>query len=390
MPANSALFAQTLTQWTQGTWLASVPLWAWALVSALIIIYMLALPFGGIATYIERKIAADMQDRIGPNRVGPFGIFQFAADAIKMISKEDYVPPGGDRFLFNIAPVLVVVGSCAGFVALPLGQYLVAGDINIGILYIMAVTTLIAPGILLGSWASENKWSLLGGLRSAAQIVSYEIPVALSMLPVILISGSLQVGEIVKQQGWNPADPIHANAHFWNVFHNPFTVIAFFILFVGGLAETNRIPFDLPEAESELVSGFNTEFSGMRFGLYALGEFVDVFVMCALVTTLYLGGWQLPFLELDKFWITLPSGLIALIHVGFFMGKTLLLVFVVMWLRWTLPRLRVDQLMGLCWKGLVPISLFNIVGTAVWMWAFKGQSMIQVLGSLFSGGSASH
>ncbi|NBX75377.1 MAG: NADH-quinone oxidoreductase subunit NuoH [Proteobacteria bacterium] len=382
MPVNSALFAQSLTQWTQGTWFASVPIWVWALVSALLIIYMLALPFGGLATYVERKIAADIQDRIGPNRVGPLGIFQFAADAIKMISKEDYVPPAGDKFLFNIAPVLVVVGSCAGFVALPLGQYLVAGDINIGVFYIMAVTTIIAPGILLGSWASENKWSLLGGLRSAAQIVSYEIPVALSIVPIVLISGSLQIGEIVKQQGWNE--------HFWNVFHNPFTLISFFILFVGGLAETNRIPFDLPEAESELVSGFNTEFSGMRFGLYALGEFVDVFVMCALVTSLYLGGWQLPFLELDKFWITLPSGLIALIHVTFFLGKTFLLVFVVMWLRWTLPRLRVDQLMGLCWKGMVPIALFNILGTAIWMWAFKGHSMFQVVSGLFSSGGGSH
>jgi len=284
----------------------------------------------------------------------------------------------------------VVVGSCAGFVALPLGQYLVAGDVNIGVFYILAVTTLIAPGILLGSWASENKWSLLGGLRSAAQIVSYEIPVALSILPVILISGSLQVGEIVKQQGWNPDLPIAANAHFWNVVHNPFTVFAFFILFVGGLAETNRIPFDLPEAESELVSGFNTEFSGMRFGLYALGEFVDVFVMCAMLAALYLGGWQLPFLELDKFWITLPSGLIALIHVGVFLVKTLLLVFVVMWLRWTLPRLRVDQLMGLCWKGMVPLALFNVLGTAIWVWAFKGQSMIQVAMGLFSGGGSSH
>jgi len=390
MPANSALFAKSLTEWTQGTWLGAFPLWGWALVSALVVLYMLALPFGGIATYIERKIAADIQDRIGPNRVGPLGIFQFAADAIKMISKEDYVPPGGDRFLFNLAPVLVVVGSCAGFVALPLGQYLTAGDVNIGIFYIIAVTTLIAPGILLGSWASENKWSLLGGLRSAAQIVSYEIPVALSILPVVLISGSLQVGEIVKLQGWNSADPLLANAHFWNLFHNPFTVIAFFLLFVGGLAETNRIPFDLPEAESELVSGFNTEFSGMRFGLYALGEFVDVFVMCAIVTTLYLGGWQLPFIELDKFWITLPPVLISLIHVGMFIGKTLLLVFVVMWLRWTLPRLRVDQLMGLCWKGMVPLALFNLLGTAIWMWAFKGQSMIQVAMGLFSGSGGSH
>lgn len=371
---NSAAFAHSLQ-----TWIGAGPLWVWAAVSAFLVIYLLALPFGGLATYIERKVAADIQDRIGPNRVGPLGLLQFFADGIKMLTKEDFVPLGADRFLFDIAPVFVVVGAVGAFAALPLGKFLVGADVNIGIFYILAVTTLIAPGLLLGSWGSQNKWSLLGGLRAAAQIVSYEIPVSLSILPVVLISGTLQIGSIVEQQGWAWTAEGMANYHFWNVFHNPFTMISVFLLFTGGLAETNRVPFDLPEAESELVSGFNTEFSGMRFGLYALGEFCDVFVMSAVVTALYLGGWHVPFINVDQTLLAVSTPLVVLVQLTMFMLKTLTLVFVVMWLRWTLPRLRVDQLMGLCWKGLVPLSLINIVGTAVWMWAFKGQSIAQLI-----------
>lgn len=378
MPANSAAFAHSLQSWTEPL-LGATPIWLWALVSAFLVIYLLALPFGGIATYVERKVAADIQDRIGPNRVGPIGLLQFFADAVKMLSKEDFIPRGADKFLYNLAPILVVMGACGAFAVLPLGKGLIGADLNIGIFYLISVTTLIAPGMLLGSWASQNKWSLLGGLRGAAQIVSYEIPVALSILPVILISGTLQIGQIVEQQGWAWHGEMVQNYHFWNMFHNPFTMFAVFILFTGGLAETNRIPFDLPEAESELVSGFNTEFSGMRFGLYALGEFCDVFVMSAMVTALYLGGWQLPFVNLENLWVTLPSGLIAIIHLTVFMVKTLFVVFVVMWLRWTLPRLRVDQLMGLCWKGLMPLAFFNVIGTAVWMWVFNGKSIMQLV-----------
>lgn len=380
METHSAAFAHSLQNW-----IGFGPLWVWAAVSALAVLFLLALPFGGLATYVERKIAADIQDRVGPNRVGPFGILQFLADAVKMLAKEDFVPAGGDRFLYNLAPVLVVMGCCAAFAALPLGKYLVGGDVNIGVFYILSVTTLVAPGILLGSWSSQNKWSLLGGLRAAAQIVSYEIPIALSILPIILISGSMQVGVIVEQQGWAWSGDAMKAYHFWNIVHNPFTFIAAFMFFIAGLAETNRIPFDLPEAESELVSGFNTEFSGMRFGLYALAEFAEVFVMSAVVTALFLGGWHIPFFNFDQMWGGLPSGLVALVQFGVFLAKTLFLVFVVMWLRWTLPRLRVDQLMGLCWKGLVPISLFNVLGTAVWMWVFKGQSLPQLIMRAFAG-----
>lgn len=378
---QSAAFATSIQGWVGGG-----PLWVWAAIAAVLVVFLLALPFGGLATYAERKVAADIQDRIGPNRVGPLGILQFLADAVKMLGKEDFVPEGGDRFLYNLAPVLVVMGAVGAFTALPLGQHLIGGDVNIGVFFIVAITTLIAPGILLGSWASQNKWSLLGGLRAAAQIVSYEIPVALSILPVVLISGTMQVGQIVEQQGWVWVGEAAKNYHFWNAFHNPFCFFAMFLLFVGGLAETNRIPFDLPEAESELVSGFNTEFSGMRFGLYALAEFVDVFVMSAMVVAFFLGGWHLPFMNLDQLWVTLPSGVIALIHFHVFLIKTLLVVFVVMWLRWTLPRLRVDQLMGLCWKGLLPLAFFNLLGTAIWMWVTHGKSLAQIILSGGSGG----
>ncbi len=371
---NSALFAHSMQ-----TWIGAGPIWVWAALSAFLIIYLVALPFGGFATYVERKVAADFQDRVGPNRVGPYGILQFLADAVKMITKEDFIPDGADKFLYNLAPLLVVMGACSAFAALPLSKYLMGADLNIGVLYILAVTTLVAPGILLGSWSSNNKWSLLGGLRGAAQIVSYEIPVALSILPVVLISGTLQVGTIVEQQGWAWSGATTGQYHFWNLFHNPFCFCAAFLLFIAGLAETNRIPFDLPEAESELVSGFNTEFSGMRFGLYALGEFAEVFVMCAVLTALYLGGWHIPFLNLDQMWIKFPEAIIILVQLAMFSIKTLLLVFVVMWLRWTLPRLRVDQLMGMCWKGLVPLSLINLFGTAVWMWVFNGRSLAQLL-----------
>lgn len=372
---TSAEFAHTLHEW-----IGTGPLWLYAAVSAFLVIYLLALPFGGFATYLERKLAADFQDRIGPNRVGPIGLLQFLADGVKMLTKEDFVPKDADKFLFNLAPILVVAGTCSAFAALPLSKYLVGADVNIGVFYILAVTTLVAPGILLGSWSSNNKWSLLGGLRGAAQIVSYEIPVALAILPIILVSGTLQVGEIVEQQNWAMAGgEAAAKYHFWNLFHNPFTFVSAFLFFIAGLAETNRIPFDLPEAESELVSGFNTEFSGIRFGLYALGEFAEVFVMSAVVTALFLGGWHIPFVDLEQLGITFPKGLVIAVQFGAFLTKTMLLVFVVMWLRWTLPRLRVDQLMGMCWKGLVPLCLFNVFGTALWMWAFKGQSIAQLI-----------
>jgi len=364
------------------------PLWPWLLVAAVLVLFLVALPFGGFATYVERKVAADLQDRVGPNRVGPYGVLQFIADAVKMLAKEDFIPPTGDKFLFNLAPFLVIVGSCTAFAFLPLAKNFMGVDLNVGLLMLLAVTTLITPGILLGAWSSHNKWSLIGGMRATAQIVSYEIPVLLLMSPAILISGSLGIGQIVTLQGWTGQSGTVSvvGAHGWNIFHNPFAPIACLFLFIAGLAETNRLPFDLPEAESELVSGFNTEFSGMRFGLYALAEFAEVFVMCGLVTALYLGGWQPPFFNWENVFPETPELLIALLQLATFSAKTLSLVLVVMWLRWTLPRLRADQLMQFCWKIMVPVSLLCLLGTALWMWSFHGASFPQVVVGLFLGG----
>jgi NADH-quinone oxidoreductase subunit H len=229
---------------------------------------------------------------------------------------------------------------------------LIIADLNIGILYITAVTGLVVVGVLMAGWASNNKWSLLGGIRSAAQIVSYEIPAGLSILPIVLLTGTLSMQGIIEAQGWTPWN--------WFVFHSPFTFAAFLIFFVAALAEGNRTPFDLPEAESELVAGFCTEYSGMRYLLFFLAEWGNLYVIGAIVTTLFLGGWQLPP-------VTDNVVLLTVLQFGSFFLKSYFWVFVAMWVRATLPRVRVDQLMTLCWTYLVPIALVNLVGTALWM-----------------------
>jgi NADH-quinone oxidoreductase subunit H len=224
---------------------------------------------------------------------------------------------------------------------------------------------------------------LLGGMRGAAQIVSFEIPLGIAVLSVVVTSGTLGMHGIIDTQAWPTAD---GGGHFWNVFHNPFLFINFFVYFIASLAECNRTPFDLPEAESELVSGFNTEFSGMRFGLFALAEFMDVILFACIASAIFLGGWQLPFYDLSKislgltvFGMNADSLVQTLLMIGVYLAKVSVLVFVVMWIRWTLPRLRVDQLMAVCWKYLIPIGFFNLVGAALWVWVFKGQSMLQIL-----------
>ncbi len=367
---ESAKFAHTIKNLINAG-----PLWLWAFIGAFFIIFFVALFFAGLATYIERKVAADFQDRIGPNRVGRWGLLQFIADAIKMLGKEDFLPLKADRFLFFFSPFLAVTAPLSAFAVLPFGEYLIGGDVNVGLFYILAVTTLVVPALLLGAWSSANKWSLLGGMRAGAQLVSYEIPVTLSMLPAIIISGTLQIGSIVEQQNWSWSLEKIEFFHFWNVFHNPFSFISFFLLFIAGVAEANRLPFDLPEAESELVSGYNTEFATLRWGLFMIGEYSEIFVMCSVGTALYLGGWQLPLINISS----LPLLLVIVIEFLVFLAKVLFLVFVVMWLRWTFPRLRVDQLMEFCWKGLVPISIFCVIGTLIWMLVFNGNSLAQLI-----------
>lgn len=354
-----------------------------SILSAVVVILLFAMPVGGICTYLERKISADFQERIGPNRVGPIGLLQFLADGIKMFLKEDIANKNADLFVYNIAPILVMAGSLGAFAVIPFAKHVMGADLDIGVFYVMAVSSLVSLGILLGAWSSENKWSLLGGVRAAAQIVSYEIPLGIAILTVVMVAGTMNIGKIVELQSW----PSGEGGHFWFILHNPFVFINFFIYFIASLAECNRAPFDLAEAESELVSGFNTEFSGMRFGLYALAEFIDVIMFCCIATAIFLGGWNLPFINLADIhlgWKLFGGNLDVVVQslfmIGVFLAKVAVLIFVVMWLRWTLPRLRVDQLMSLCWKYLIPIGLFNLMGAALWMLLFHGRGMIEVLG----------
>src|SRR5215470_663422 len=320
------------------------------------VVFGFVLPIAGITTWVERRVMGRIQSRIGPNRVGPAGFLQWLADGIKNMLKEDIVPIAADAPLFKLAPYVVMTGFIAAFVAIPFGGPLIIADLNVGILYITAVTSLVVVGILMAGWSSNNKWSLLGGIRSAAQIVSYEIPAGLSIFPIVMLAGSLSMQSIISQQGWKPWD--------WFIFDNPFVFVAFFVLFVSALAEGNRTPFDLPEAESELVAGFATEYSGMRNLLFFMAEWGNLYVIGAIATTLFLGGWQIPW-ALDDHPVLRNA-----LQFGVFFTKSYAFVVLAIWLRWTLPRIRVDQMMEMCWKYLVPIALVNFLGTATWMVLF--------------------
>ena len=308
----------------------------------------------------ERKVAARFQNRTGPMRVGPWGTLQTLADGIKLIFKEDFIPPQGDKLLFLLAPYIIFACSFAVFAAIPFSQNILVSDFNIGIFYIMAISSVIVMGVIMAGWSSNSKWSLLGSLRSAAQIVSYEIPLGLSILTVVMLVESLSMTEIVASQ---------SNGIFsWLIFRTPFTFIAFFIFFISAIAEVNRTPFDLPEAESEIVAGFHTEYSGMRFALFFIAEYANMFAVSAIAVTLFLGGWE----------GVLPGYDILGGFPGFVI-KTLALVFLMMWLRWTLPRLRVDQLMNLCWKYFIPIAFFNILGTGIWGLIFQEDTLVSII-----------
>lgn len=334
--------------------------------AALLVLLVFVAPFAGITSYVERRIAARMMSRIGPNRVGPQGVLQWVADGLKSLLKEDIIPKAVDPFLFRLAPYLVLVGMFAAFVTIPFTSKIIVADLNVGIFYLIAVTSIVAVGVIMSGWSSNNKWSLLGGMRSAAQIVSYEIPVAIGILVIVMLSGSLSFQQIIQAQGAYPWQ--------WFLFHNPFTTLTFFIVFISALAEGNRTPFDLPEAESELVSGYNTEYSGMRFALFFLEEWANLYLIAAVTVSLFLGGWQLP-AEVST-WASAKS--VVLLHVlqfATFFLKALVVVFVVIWIRWTLPRVRVDQLMGMCWKYFVPIGFVCVVGNALWMLLYPAGSL---------------
>jgi NADH-quinone oxidoreductase subunit H len=326
-------------------------------------------PLAGVTSWLERRVWGRIQSRVGPNRVGPQGILQWIADGIKNLLKEDIIPEAADRKLFALAPYVVFVGFLATFVVIPFGSRLIVADLNIGILYILAITSLVVVGILMAGWSSNNKWSLLGGMRSAAQIVSYEIPAGLSVLVIIFTAGTLSMQGIIGQQGWAPWQ--------WYLFHSPFTFVAFFLFFTAALAEGNRTPFDIPEAESELVAGYVTEYSGMRFLFFFFAEWGNLYVIGAVATTLFLGGWHIPP-------VTDNPILRGILEFTVFFLKAYLWVIVAMWVRGTLPRVRVDQLMALCWKYMVPLAFICLLGTAVWMLIWpKGNQIISMVLFIF-------
>ena len=309
--------------------------------------------FAGLLSWWERRIAARMQSRIGPNRVGPGGLLQFLADALKLIGKEDLIPSESDNVLFRIAPYFVMTGFVLTFVVLPFGYRLSPTYMNVGLFYVVSITALIVVGILISGWASNSKWSLFGGIRAAAQVVSYEIPSGMVILVPIIMAGSLNLHDIIRAQGGAPWD--------WFMFQTPMGYAAFFIFFISLLAEGNRTPFDLPEAESELVSGYNTEYSGMRFAYFFTAEWGGLWVMSALLTTCFLGGWQVPGVSMETLtrWEAANAvpGWFYIASAAVFVIKVLALVNVIVWIRWTFPRIRVDQMMTLCWKYLVPIGM---------------------------------
>ena len=322
---------------------------------ALVVLSVFVAPLAGVTSWLERRVWARMQSRVGPNRVGPQGILQWLADGIKNLLKEDLIPTAADSKLFSLAPYIVFMGFLCTFVVIPFGGSLIVADLNIGILYILAVTSLVVVGILMAGWASNNKWSLLGGMRSAAQIVSYEIPAGVAIVTIVFLAGTMSMQGIIGAQGWGPWD--------WFLFHNPFTFAAFFLYFTAALAEGNRTPFDIPEAESELVAGYVTEYSGMRFLFFFFAEWGNLYVIGAVPTTLFLGGWQVPLLAIFE---NSPV-LLGIAQFTTFFLKAYWWVFVAMWVRATLPRVRVDQLMGLCWKYMVPLSFVCLLGTIGFM-----------------------
>ncbi|MCS5627867.1 MAG: NADH-quinone oxidoreductase subunit NuoH [Planctomycetes bacterium] len=308
--------------------------------------------FGGIMTLApmlvmaERRICAAIQNRVGPNRVGPMGLLQPLADVIKLLFKEEIIPDRADRTLFSLAPLLAFAPAAISFVAIPVGRDLQVADLNVGVLYVLAITSLGVYGISFGGWASNSKYSLLGGIRSSAQIISYEIAMGLAIVSVLMISGNVHLGSIVEWQAENG----------WIIFYQP---LAFIIFLVAAFAENNRLPFDMAECESELVGGFHTEYTGMKFGMFFLGEYIAMIVMSALLVTLFLGGWDPVFFEL-------PEGAAGTaISVLCFTVKLLAVLFLYIWVRWTLPRFRYDQLMKLGWKAFVPLALLNIVLTGI-------------------------
>ena len=340
-------FTDNFQQWLDRNLSPSLALLIEMFIVGLAIIGLFAV-LGLVLVIMERKVSAYMQVRLGPNRVGPKGMLQSLADTVKLMVKEGLTPDGADKFLFNLAPFIAIIASMLLMAPIAFAKDFQIWDLNIGILYVSAISSVSVISILMAGWASNNKYSLLGAMRSGAQIVSYELSAGLSVLAIVVLAGSLKLSDIVGSQ-----------ANGWWIFkgHIP-AIIAFIIFLVAVTAETNRAPFDLAEAESELTAGFHTEYSGMKFALFFLAEYVNVFIVCAIGATLFLGGWM-PFhvghwQGFNHIMDFIPSSI-------WFFGKTFFLIFVIMWFRWTFPRLRIDQLLNLEWKYLLPLSMINLL-----------------------------
>ena len=320
-----------------------------------VIVFLISLLIAMYSTYAERKVAAFMQDRIGPNRAGPFGLLQPLADGVKMFMKEEILPAVSNKFLFILGPSIAMFTSCITGAVIPWGTSLhIAGndfslqvtDINIGILYVMAVTSIGVYGIMIGGWASNNKYSLLGALRASSQMISYEVAMGLAIIALVMTTGTLSLRDIAAQQtGWH-----------WNIFYQP---LVFLIFLICAFAENNRTPFDLPESDSELIGGYHTEYSSMKLGFYLFAEYINMFISSAIISTLYFGGYNMPFIGR----LGLSPNIEAILGIVFLFAKIFFFIFFFMWVRWTLPRFRFDQLMNLGWKILIPLSIFIVAIT---------------------------
>lgn len=330
-------------------------------------VFAISLGVAAYATYGERKVAAFMQDRVGPDRAGPFGILQPIADGVKMFMKEDFIPTKSNKFLFILGPSIAMTTALMTAVVVPWASPVSINgevvpiqitDINIGLLYVFGVVSIGVYGIMIGGWASNNKYSLLGALRASSQMISYEIAMGLSIVSIVMLSSSMSLNTIVSQQ-----------SSIWFVFLQP---LSFLIFLICAFAETNRAPFDLPECETELVGGYHTEYSSMKLGFYLFAEYVNMFNSSAIIASLFFGGYNLPFQSSIAVWLGDATWVLSLLQFLFFFGKIIFFIFFFMWIRWTLPRFRYDQLMTLGWKILLPLSIINIMITGLVMY-FTGQ-----------------
>ncbi|OHX65003.1 NADH-quinone oxidoreductase subunit NuoH [Flammeovirga pacifica] len=353
---------------------------------ALVFYLPFLLVFAILGIYVERKVSAWMQDRIGPVNVGPKGLLQTTADILKLLVKEDIIPKAVDKPIFKVAPIVIFMPVFAGFAVLPFTNDIYGSQSMVGVFYILAILSLEVLGIIAAGWSSNNKYALFGAMRSASQMVSYEVPMGLSVLCVVMTAQSLNTEIISLQQGVFSPDTNYlfglkalgiditgmGGLLNWNIIRNPFLLIAFVIFFISSLAEANRAPFDLPEAETELIAGYHTEYSGMRFAFMMLAEYGVMLLGSVFAVVLFLGSWNTPFINIGSLqladWTTGTMGEMSGFIWGFvwLMSKALLLIFIQMWIRWSYPRLRVDQLMTLCWKYLTPIALVLVFITGVW------------------------